>query len=111
MVHLAVVPAGAIRLLEMQDRDVVLFGEAADLAAEPGADLLDDDRRGDGLTEMMLAEPLHLVADLEVGDVRVQVIHTVCAPEGRLCRPDRLSSQPVAPGWPGGGPDPLPLMP
>jgi hypothetical protein len=71
----------------------VLFGEAADLAAEPGADLLDDDRRGDGLTEMMLAEPLHLVADLEVGDVRSGHPHSVRARGTALpARPAQLTT-------------------
>ena len=44
-----------------------------DVAAEAVPDLLDDDRRGDGLAQMVLAETLHLVADLEIGDVHVQV--------------------------------------
>ncbi len=40
------------------------------------------------------------------------VIHTVCAPEGRLCRPDWLNSLWLAPGGGReGGLDPLPLMP
>jgi hypothetical protein len=67
MVELAVVPAGAIELLEVKDRDLVLLGEVTDVAAERVADLLDDDRRGDRLTQMVLAEPLHLIADLRLG--------------------------------------------
>ena len=54
MVELAVVPTGAVGLLEVQDRDVVLLGEMPHVAAEPVADLLDHDRRGDGLAQMVL---------------------------------------------------------
>ena len=47
----------------------MLFGKVVHVTAEPVADLLDDDGRGDGLAQMFLTEPLHLVADLESGDV------------------------------------------
>ena len=38
------------------------------------------------------------------------VIHTVCAPEGRLCRPDNIYTDGVTGRRPGGGPAPLPLV-
>jgi hypothetical protein len=74
MVERAVTPCECDRALEVQDRDVVLLGEVADVAAaELVVDLLDDDRRGDRLAQVDLAEPLRLVPNLEVGAIRVQV--------------------------------------
>jgi len=73
VVKLAVIPAGAIGLLQVQDRDVVLVGEVAHVAPKAVPDLLDDDRRGDGLTQAVLAESFHLTTHLEVGDVGVEV--------------------------------------
>ena len=47
VIELAVVPTGAVRLLQLQDRDVVLLGEGLDLAPEAVPDLLEECRRRD----------------------------------------------------------------
>ena len=73
VVELAIIPTGAIRLLQLQDRNLVGRGERFDLASEPGAELLDHCWRRDRLPEVLLAEPLDLTTHLQVGHVRVQI--------------------------------------
>ncbi len=73
VVELAIIPAGAVRLLERQDRDPLGRGERFDLPTEPVADLFDHRRRRDRHPQTVPAEPFHPAAHLQVGDVRVQL--------------------------------------
>lgn len=58
---------------EAHHRDVLAFGEAGDRRAEPVTDLLED-RRGRDLVAQVRGQERHdLPADLQVGDVGVQV--------------------------------------
>ena len=72
MVHLAVVPSGAVGLAQPQHRDPAAGGEGLDLAPEAVADLPDHRRGGDRLAQV-IAEALNLATDLKVRDVGVQV--------------------------------------
>jgi hypothetical protein len=73
VVQLAVVPAAAVRPLEVQQRDVVALGEAGDVAAEALPDALEQHRRGNRLAQVLGEEPDHLPAHLQLGDVDVEV--------------------------------------
>ncbi len=73
MIQLAVIPPGAVRLLQSQHRDPVLSGEGLDLLAEAVADLLEESRRGHGVAQVSGQERHHLAAHLQVGNVGVQV--------------------------------------
>ena len=133
VVELAVVEAGAVRLLQMQDGDVLALGEAPHLGAEPVADLVDDGRGGDGLAQVS-TELVDLAANLEDGHVRVQVepidtlefepdvtvqdivdVHDVRHGRRDSARGPALPVRQAqgingrVGGRPGGGPDPLPL--
>jgi hypothetical protein len=72
VIELAVIPPGAVGLVETEDRDAVAFRVRVDVAAEPVPDLLDHRRRPDRLAEMT-AELVHLRPDLEIRDIRVQI--------------------------------------
>lgn len=63
----------AIALLEAHHRDVFGLGEVVDGFAEGGADLVEQRRGGDLVAAVLAEESDHLPADLEVGDVGVQV--------------------------------------
>ncbi len=73
MIHLAVVEAGAVRLLQRQHRDVVLRGKGLHLPAEPVADHLEESWRGHRIAEVVDQEQHHLATHLHVGDIGVQV--------------------------------------
>jgi hypothetical protein len=73
VVQLAVVPAAAVRPLEVQQRDVVALGEAGDVAAEALPDALEQHRRGNRVAQVLGEEPDHLPAHLQLGDVDVEV--------------------------------------
>jgi hypothetical protein len=60
-------------LAEPDDRDVVCLGELLDPAAERGADLLQDRRRGDWIAQMPGHEPGELPTDLQVRHVPVEI--------------------------------------
>jgi hypothetical protein len=64
VVQLAVVPAGTVRPLEVQQRDVVALGEAGNLAAEALPDPLEQHRRGNRVAQMLGEEPDHLPTHL-----------------------------------------------
>ena len=73
MVQLAVVPAAAVRPLEVQQRDVVALGEAGDVAVAALPDALEQHRRGNRVAQVLGEEPDHLSAHLQLGDVDVEV--------------------------------------
>ena len=73
MVQLAVVPPGAVGLLEMQHRNVVQVGEPADVTAETSANLVEQNRRRNRVTQMLGQEPHHLAGHLKASDIGVQV--------------------------------------
>jgi hypothetical protein len=73
VVELAVVPAGAVGPLEAQQGDAPLLGEGRDRLAEAVSDPLEQDRGGDLVAQVPGQERDHLAADLQVGDVGVEV--------------------------------------
>ena len=73
MVELAIVPAGAVGPLEAQQRDALLLGKGRDPLAEAVADALEQHRGGDLVAQVLGQERDHLPADLQVGDVGVEV--------------------------------------
>ena len=73
VVELAVVQAGAVRLLQGQDRDAVARRVVLDLTTEPVSDLLEQRRRRDRVAQVIGQEPDHLAAHLQVGHVGVEV--------------------------------------
>ena len=131
VIELAVIPAGAIRRLQPQHRDLVRGDEPARLGPEAVADPPKQSRRGDRMTEMAAQEPHDLPGNLQAGHVRVQkqpvdtldlerhmtLEHLVDVRHARhnamvnandwLCPPSRPA---LDGGRPGGGPAPLPLM-
>jgi hypothetical protein len=62
-----------LALLGPDQGDAVPVGEVRHRLAEPVPDLLEHRRRGDGQLQVVLHEPDHLPAHLEVGDVGVEV--------------------------------------
>ena len=60
VIELAVIPAAAVGLLQLQDRDPMARGERLDLAPEAVADLLDQRRRADRVAEMTFQELVDL---------------------------------------------------
>jgi hypothetical protein len=73
MIKLAIIPAGAVKPLEAQQGNVVCLGEGRDRLAEAVADAFEQ-RRGRHLMAQMLGQERdHLAADLQVGDVGVEV--------------------------------------
>jgi hypothetical protein len=135
-VELAVVPSGAVWLLQWQHGNGAVLGEAAYGSTEPVGDLLEPRRRWQREPEMVMQEAGHLAGHLEGGDVRVQiepvrtldvqcdmgvkdvvdVHHRSChSPaawfaEGGLCRPEpNVLTARARRGRPGGAPVPLPL--
>ncbi len=73
MVQLAVVPATAVGLLQTKDRDGVTLGEGPHCLAEAVAHALEEGRRRDRVAEVSAEEADNLAADLQVGDVGVEV--------------------------------------
>ena len=73
MVELAIVPAAAIRLLQMQDRDLMLRRKRPHLTAEAIADPREQDRRRHRVAEMPGQKLHHLPAHLQPRHVRVQI--------------------------------------
>lgn len=73
VVQLAVIPAGAVRLFQVQHRDARAGGEAIHLAAEPVTDLPEQRRRGNRMTQMPGQEAHHLTADLKKRAIRIDV--------------------------------------
>lgn len=73
VVELAVIPAAAVRLLELQDGNVLGDGEGMHFTPKAIADLLEESRGGDGMAEVGGQEADHLAAHLEVGDIGVEV--------------------------------------
>jgi hypothetical protein len=67
VVQLAVVPAAAVRPLEVQQRDVVALGEAGDVAAEALGDALEQHRRGNRVVQVLGEEPDHLPPTCSLG--------------------------------------------
>jgi hypothetical protein len=73
MVELAVVPAGRVGPPEAQQGDAPLLGEGRHRLAEAVTDALEQHRGGDLVAQMLGQERDHLAADLQVGDVGVEV--------------------------------------
>jgi hypothetical protein len=73
VVELAVVPAGAVGPLEPQQGNRLLLGEGRDCLAEAVPDALEQGRGGDLVAQVLGQERDHLAADLQVGDVGVEV--------------------------------------
>jgi hypothetical protein len=73
MVELAIVPAGAVGPLETQQGNVVCLSEGRHCLAEAVADAFEQGRGGDLVAQMLGQERDHLAADLQVGDVGVEV--------------------------------------
>jgi hypothetical protein len=73
VVELAVVPAGAVGPLEPQQGNRLLLGEGRDCLAEAVPDALEQGRGGDLVAQVLGQECHHLTADLQVGDVSVEV--------------------------------------
>lgn len=63
----------AVALGELHDRDLVVVRESPHAAAEGGADLLHDRRRGDPVAQVPSHERHDLPPDLEVGHVPVEI--------------------------------------
>ena len=79
MIELAVIPAGTIRLLQRQDRDVLLGRERPHLPPEAVPDLLHQRRRRHRKPEMVSQKHDHLAGDLQPGHIGVQIqpVHAV----------------------------------
>jgi hypothetical protein len=73
VVELAIVPAGAVGPLEAQQGDALLLGKGRHRLAEAVADALEQGRRRHLVAQMLGQEGDHLAADLQVGDVGVEV--------------------------------------
>jgi hypothetical protein len=73
VVELAVVPAGAVGSLEVQQGDALPLGEGRHRLAEAVADALEQHRGGDLVAQVLGQERDHLAADLQVGDIGVEV--------------------------------------
>ena len=73
MVELAIIPAGTVGPLEAQQGDGLLLSEGRDCLAEAVPDALEQGRGGDRVAQVLGQERDHLPADLQVGDVGVEV--------------------------------------
>jgi len=73
VVELAVVPTGAVGPLEPQQGNGLLLGEGRNCLAEAVPDALEQGRGGDLVAQVLSQERDHLAADLQVGDVGVEV--------------------------------------
>src|SRR6266571_4693216 len=73
VVELAIVPAGAVGPLEAQQGNVVCLGEGRDRLAEAVADAFEQGWGRHLVAQMLGQERDHLAADLQVGDVGVEV--------------------------------------
>jgi hypothetical protein len=73
VIELAVIPAAAVRLLQLQDRDPMARSEGLDLASEASADLLDESGRADAIAEVTFQELVDLRPDLQVRHIGVEV--------------------------------------
>lgn len=73
MIDLAVIPSRAVGSLEAQHRNVVVLCEGGHCFAEAIAHPLEQRRRRDRVAEMRGEVTHHLTADLQIGDVSVQV--------------------------------------
>jgi hypothetical protein len=73
VVELAVIPTRAVGLVEPQDRDPVVGGEALDVAPKAVADRPQQRRRRDRLAETAGDKPHDLPTDLQARHVRVQI--------------------------------------
>ncbi len=73
VVQLAVIPAGPVRLLQVQHRDAGSRDEAVHVPPEPVADLLKQRGRRNRMTQMPGQEADHLAADLKKRAVRIEV--------------------------------------
>jgi hypothetical protein len=73
MVELAIVPAGAVGPLEAQQGDVPLLGKGRDCLAEAVTDAFEQGRGRHLVAQMLGQERDHLAADLQVGDVGVEI--------------------------------------
>jgi hypothetical protein len=132
MIKLAVIPTTAVGLFELQDRDCELGRERRDLSTKPVADRPQQRWRRDLIAPASAQQPHDLTADLQVGDIGVEVQpvdtldlerhialeHVIDVHHARHMRsmtppgpalPDRHPSP--CEGRPRGGPAPLPLMP
>jgi len=56
VIELAVVPASAIGLFQLEDRDLILGGKGLDLTTETVPDLLEQSRRRNGVSEVCREE-------------------------------------------------------
>jgi hypothetical protein len=73
VVELAVVPAGAVGPLETQQGNGLLLGEGRNCLAEAVADAFEQGRGRHLVAQMLGQERDHLAADLQVGDVGVEI--------------------------------------
>jgi hypothetical protein len=73
VVKLAIVPAGPVRTLQPEEGDVVVLGEGRKVSSEAVADLLEECRGGDLVTEVLGEEGDDLATHLKVRHVDVQV--------------------------------------
>jgi hypothetical protein len=73
VVELAIIPAGTVGPLEAQQGNVVCLSEGRDRLAEAVADAFEQRRGRDLVAQVPRQERHHLPADLQVGDVGVEV--------------------------------------
>jgi hypothetical protein len=73
VVELAVVPTGAVGPLETQQGNGLLLGKGRNCLAEAAADALEQGRGRHLVAQMLGQERDHLAADLQVGDVGVEI--------------------------------------
>ncbi|HEY3193670.1 MAG TPA: hypothetical protein VGK42_00365 [Candidatus Dormibacteraeota bacterium] len=73
VIELAIVPAGTVGPLEAQQGNVVCLGEGRDRLAEAVADAFEQGWGRHLVAQMLGQERDHLAADLQVGDVGVEV--------------------------------------